>query len=263
MSVGNAYIETLINKGYVVIKNDLSLDEVKVMVETCKQVQKQAILETYGVKKFDSQGDAKIFKDDDDKPYVWKTQNILLRTEKGKYYIDKWNKILSNIHPNIRFIKDRYMNQKKNYQGHLPHQDNSAASHQQITNQWFTVYTSLTDTDKESGCIWVEDVEQKRTKSVGMCDDGCASGNICKCMSIKVMPLDIENYKGHKMIPIELKKGDTIIFDGWVLHGTAANLSDNPRQTVMYTYGLVKDEDLHINDIYKHYTDLHRQKYNG
>lgn len=259
----DAYIESLLDKGYAVIRGDLSAAEVDEMIAICQLVQKQAVLEHFNVKDFGPKGSSKIFDEPDNKKYVWKTQNILRRIPKSKEYIDKWQKILSAIHPNLRFIKDRYMNQKKDYQGHLPHQDNSAAAHQLMTDRWYTVYTSLTDTDKDSGCIWVEDVKTKRTASVGMCDTGCAGGKPCKCISIKVMPFDIENYKGHKMIPIELKKGDTIIFDGWVLHGTAANLSENVRQTVMYTYGIIKDEDLHIEDIYQHYTDIFVEQHNG
>jgi len=256
-------IEALNNKGYVLIKNDLSLDEVNEMLDTCQEVQKQARLEKMYVKKYDLQGDANILQDDQEKLYVWKTQNILRRTAKGKFYIDKWLESLKTIHPNMSFIKDRYMNQKKNYQGHLPHQDNSAGGHEMITNKWYTVYTSLSDTDKDSGCIWIEDIENKRTQSVGMCDSGCAKGHACTCINIKVMPFDIENYKGYNMKPIELKKGDTIIFDGWVLHGTAANLKDTNRQTVMYTYGIVKDEDVGRDDIWQHYNDLHIKKYSG
>ena len=252
--------KTLDETGFVLIKNDLSSEEVAQWKSIVPQIKKKAILDEYYPKKESTKG-SNIFSDDEEKFYLWKSQNILQEFDIGKKYIDRYLKILQNIHPNMRFIKDRFMNQKKNYQGHLPHQDNSASGHRQITDRWYTVYTSLTNTDIDSGCIWIEDIPNKRTDSLGMCDEGCAKGKSCSCINIKVMPFDIANYKGYKMKPVELKEGDTIIFDGWVLHGTAANLSDTIRQTLMFTYGILRDEDLDLPDVFQHYHNLHTKLY--
>jgi ectoine hydroxylase-related dioxygenase (phytanoyl-CoA dioxygenase family) len=248
-----SHFTDLKNKGYTVIKNSIDVNEVQAWKDLWKDVEKQAILESRGVKTYENKGFYNILRDENDREYVWKTQNILRRFDRGKKIIEKLENQFKKIHPNFRFIKDRCMNQRANYHGHLPHQDLSAGSHSMFADEWYTVYISLSDTDEYSGCLWVEDVQTRRTESLKLCDSGCASGNTCFCTKVKVMPDDIKLYQGHKMIPLNLKEGDSVIFDGWVLHGTAANLSEKTRQTLMFTFGKVKDEDLKISDIFDHY----------
>jgi hypothetical protein len=249
------------DKGYTIIRNYISYQEVLEWKKLWKEVEIQAMLEDRGIKKFDEKGSASIYVEDG-KPYVFKTQNVIRRTTKGKEYIQKFENELMNIHPNIRFIKDRFMNQKTNYQGHLPHQDVPANIHRHITNEWYTVYISLTDTNEENGGLWVEDISPKRTTALEYCADGCANGKKCLCQNGKIMPFDIKSYKGHNMIPVDLKIGDVIIFDGWVLHGTAANLSNETRQTLMLTYGKLKDKDLEVENIFDYYQEKHPAQYN-
>lgn len=255
--MNDEFIKQLKSKGYVLIKNDMSMEEVDRWKKLVPAIKKEAILQKFQKKESKSSTLSNIFSDENEKFYVWKCQNILQTFDLGRKNIEKYSKFLQNVHPNIRFIKDRFMNQKKNYHGHLPHQDNFAGGHELITDQWYTVYTSLTDTDTQSGCIWIEDIQGKRNENLNMCTDGCVKGKTCHCINIKVMPFDIENFKGYKMKPIELKKGDTIIFDGYTLHGTAANLKNEHRQTLMFTYGVVRDEDLQIEDIFQHYHQKH------
>lgn len=243
-------------KGYTIINDFFSHEDIVEWKKVCKEVELQALLEYRGLKKFDQKGVANIY-EEHGKPYVFKTQNIIRRTKKGKQYIkdiENWFKV---INPNIRFIKDRFINQKTNYQGHLPHQDNPANIHKYITDQWYTLYISLTDTNEGNGSLWVEDINPKRTTSLEYCAEGCASGKKCLCMNGKIMPFDIKYYKGHNMIPINLRAGDAIIFDGWLLHGTAANLSQETRQTLMFTYGKLKNEDLDLDDVFDHYQEKH------
>ena len=248
-----SHFTDLKNTGYTVIKNSIDINKVQAWKALWPTIEKQALLEQHGLKKYENTGLADIFRDKENKEYVWKAQNILRRLNEGKKIIAQLENEFKKIHPNIRFIKDRFMNQRPNYHGHLPHQDNSAGCHDMISNEWYTVYTSLSNTNEESGCLWVEDIEPKRTKSLKFCDSGCAKGNACLCTIGKVMPYDIKLYQGHKMIPLNLKEGDSVIFDGWVLHGTAANLSENTRQTLMFTFGKVRDEDLGIPDIFNYY----------
>lgn len=250
----SSHFDNLQNKGYSVIRNHIDSDDIAEWKNMWSTIEKIALYEKQGLKHYDIPGMVDMFFEG--KPYVWKGQNILRRTKKGMETSKKYEEILQkNIHPNIRFIKDRFMNQKKDYQGHLPHQDTGSGHHKKITDSWYTVYTSLTDTDENSGCLWVEDITPKRSSGIGYCDDGCASGQDCKCISIKVTPVEMKTYRGHNMIPIDLKSGDSIIFDGWLLHGTAANLSNTNRQTLMFTYGILRDNDLEIKDIYHYYNN--------
>lgn len=257
----HSHFSELLNQGYTIIRNSIDKNQVNEWKNLWKDIEKQSLLHNFGIKKTSESIIADVLQDENKKAYVWKTQNVLKSLDKGKILIKQLEDEFKTIHPNIRFLKDRFMNQRTNYQGHLPHQDLGSGSHSTISNEWYTVYTSLSDTDENSGCLWVEDIQPKRTESLKFCDSGCANGKTCLCTTGKVMPYDIKMYRGHKMIPIDLKEGDTVVFDGWVLHGTAANLSENTRQTLMFTFGKLRDEDLDIPDVFTHYNSKFNSKF--
>ena len=248
------------DKGYTIVRNHLNQNEISEWKDLWPKIEKESLLSAKGIKKIKEPIYSDIF-DDEGKPYVWKTQNSILRLDKGIETIEKYEKILQrNINKNVRFVKDRFMNQKTNYLGHLPHQDLATGCHRNISDKWYTLYISLTDTDVNSGCLWVEDITPKRTSRLGYCDEGCVNGKECLCTSIKVMPVDIKEYKGHNLIPIDLKAGDLIVFDGWLLHGTACNLSNDTRQTLMFTYAQLREEDLDRDNVFDYYNKKFSEK---
>ena len=257
----NHFVE-LQDKGYTVIRNHLNQNEISEWKSLWRRIEKESLLSAKGIKKYAESSFSDIL-DDNGKPYVWKTQNSIKKLDKGIKTIKKYEEILqNNINKNIKFVKDRFMNQKTNYLGHLPHQDLAAGCHTTISNKWYTMYISLTDTDENSGCLGVENTHPKRTSRLGYCDEGCVNGKACLCTSIKVMPYDIKGYKGHNLVPIDLKAGDLIVFDGWLLHGTACNLSNDTRQTLMFTYAELREEDLDRDNVFDYYNKKFAEKFN-
>lgn len=235
-----SYIDTLVKKGYSIAQNYIDSQEVEHWQQIWTDIQKRALLEEYGVK--DRKASIMpnyniVYKQD--KNYVWKATGKIKDTNKGKILIDKILQDLREIDTSINFMYDKFMNQKSNYQGHAPHQDNAVGKNEYHTNKLYSAYISLSNTNEESGCLWVEDTYPKRSESLKYCDSGCVSGNTCFCQQIKLLPMDIKNWKGHNLVPLPLKKGDCVFFDGWVLHGTAANLSENTRQTMIFHCGVI------------------------
>lgn len=237
------YINQLQNKGYVMVENYLTSQEVETWQNNWESIRRTAILEEHGwrknkinEKKF-SGGYNILYKEDNN--YVFKSSGKVPEMSEGKKLIEKVQNDLTQIDEKIEFLYDKFINQKKDYQGHSPHQDNSIGVNG-ATHTFFTANISLTDTNEESGCIWVEDINPKRTENLHYCDDGCVSGGLsmCHCQNTKLMPTVIKNWKGHNMIPLPMKKGDCVFFDGWVLHGTAANLSENIRQTIILHFAI-------------------------
>jgi len=228
------------NKGYTVIKNMFDHEQIKKWKSTVSAIEKEVILEWAGVKnkKIDDAYSSIVYKDANG-PYMLRCTGKLQTRPEGVELIKHFEDEFRKINDDVRFIKDRVINQKKDYQGLLPHQDNPSSFHHTITNEFYSAYVSLTDTTEQGGCLWVEDIEPKRTESLKYCDDGCASGKSCACLQMKITPTDIKIYKGHNMVPIELKTGDCLMFDGWLLHGTAANMTDNIRQTLIFGYGVL------------------------
>ena len=226
------------NKGYTVIKNMFDSEQIKKWKELVAVIEKEVILEWAGIKnkKKDDAYSSVVYKENNH-PYMLRCTGKLQTKTEGLEIIKYFENEFRKINDDVRFIKDRIINQKKDYQGLLPHQDNPSSFHHTITNEFYSSYISLTDTSEKSGCIWVEDIQPKRTSSLNYCDDGCAAGKTCSCLSLKITPIDIKTYKGHNMIPIELKSGDCLMFDGYLLHGTAANMTDNIRQTLIFGYG--------------------------
>lgn len=246
------------NKGYAVIKNLFDTTTINEWKTLVSDIEKEVLLEWAGVKQKDANdASATIVYKENNKPYMLRCTGKLQTRPEGRKIISYFEKEFRKINDDIRFIKDRIINQKKDYQGLLPHQDNPSSFHHKLTNEFYSAYVSLTDTSEQGGCLWVEDIQPKRTASLDYCNDGCASGNKCKCLSMKITPTDIRIYKGHNMVPIELKTGDCLIFDGWLLHGTAANMVDHLRQTLIFGYGVLPKELLNNNEIFRQYQSTH------
>ena len=185
---------------------------------------------------------------------VWKLREYMQKTEVGKNIISDIEKQIKKIDPKLEFFRDKFINQETNYQGHLPHQDFSATSHRQFAKQLFSVYVSLTKTTRDAGCLWVEKV--KRTENMGMCETGCAQGYRCLCINQNIFPHQIENYKGHKLEPVECEPGDAIILDGWNLHGAGTNVAPTARQTVVFVYGEKLDSEKSLNEKWRESRNL-------
>ena len=236
------YLQNLLQKGYAVAENYIDPNDVENFTKEWEEIQKQALLEEYGIRSKENSDMPNynvVYKQD--KNYVWKSTGKIKNTVNGRKLIDKVLNDLRKIEPNISFMYDKFMNQKSGYQGHAPHQDNAVGNNEQKADKIYSAYVSLSDTDEQSGCLWVEDVQSKRITSLEYCKEGCVSGNACFCSNIKLLPIDMKNWRGHNLIPLPLKKGDCVFFDGWVLHGTASNLSENIRQTMIIHCGLIKD----------------------
>jgi ectoine hydroxylase-related dioxygenase (phytanoyl-CoA dioxygenase family) len=234
------YLNTLIEKGYSVAENYLNADEVTFWQNKWNDIQKSALLEEYKIKETNKNNMPNyniVYKEDNN--YVWKSTGKIIQTNEGKKLVEKILNEFVPINANIKFMYDKFMNQKPGYQGHAPHQDNAVGKNEYHTNKLYSAYISLSDTDEESGCLWVENTYPKRTESLKYCDTGCVAGNECFCSNIKLLPTDMNKWKGHDLIPIPLKKGDCVFFDGWALHGTAANLSENIRQTMIFHCGVM------------------------
>ena len=240
MFISNDNLQELKKKGYTVIKNLLTVEDVNAWKTLIKEIEKEVVLETTGIKK--SNPNEFIEPNvvlEGKKPFMFKCNGKIQTRPEGVELIKYFENKFREINDDVRFIKDRIITQKQDYPAFLPHQDNPSSVHEEITNEFYSAYVSLTDTTEQGGCLWVEDIEPKRTESLKYCDDGCASGKTCACLQMKITPTDIKTYKGHNMIPIELKTGDCLMFDGWLLHGTAANMTDSIRQTLIFGYGVL------------------------
>ena len=254
MIVPNNNLQELREKGYTVIKNLLTMDDVNIWKEIIKQIEKEVVLEHAGLKKLDPDEfiEPKVYLEGK-KPYMIKCNGKVSTRPQGKILNKFFENEFRKINDDVRFIKDRIINQKKDYPAFLPHQDNPSSVHEQITNEFYSAYVSLTDTSEQSGCLWVEDMSPKRSSSLEYCRDGCAAGNSCKCFGMKITATDMRVFKGHNMVPVELQSGDCIMFDGWLLHGTATNTSDVTRQTLIFGYGAMRQEDKDTKNVYKKY----------
>lgn len=256
------HLQEIKQKGYTVIKNFLEKDKIEKYTKLVADIEKEVILERVGVKKSkdDRVTSAEVYMEGK-KPYMLRVTGKLITRPEGQELIKYFEDQFKRINDNIRFLKDRVINQKKDYQGLLPHQDNSASFHKEVTNEFYSAYISLSDTTEQNGCLWVEDIQPKRTESLGYCDTGCASGEACHCLALKITPTDMMTFKGHKMVPIELLTGDCIMFDGYLLHGTAANLTNNIRQTLIFGYGVLEEKDLaYQGELFQKYFLPHKQK---
>lgn len=255
------HIQQIKDKGYTIIRGLFSENKIESWRELVKHIEKEVILEQAHIKKADPDRQySSILYTENKKPYMLRCTGKLVTRPEGRELIKYFEDHFRKINDDVRFIKDRIINQKKDYQGLLPHQDNPSSVHEKITNEFYSAYVSLTDTTEQSGCLWVEDIQPKRTTSLEYCRDGCASGKTCKCLTMKITPTDIKVFNGHNMVPVELQTGDCIMFDGWLLHGTAANMTDSIRQTLIFGYGAVRQEDKDSDqEIFQKYIKGHRK----
>ena len=180
--------------------------------------------------------------------YMERIQHVIDNTTVGKNFIEDNLSLIQQIEPKALFLKDRYINQRgMSKYCSLPHQDAFTGGLQDIGTNIYTLYIALTDVDENTGSLFVEDIQKKRTKSLGICDLGCGSGYSCICnpvLKVRVLsPQDIKNYTAsnivksqHKMKAISMTAGDCILLDGCVVHGVAQNISDYNRKTMTLTY---------------------------
>ena len=200
----------------------------------------------------------------DTQKYIQRLQHVLLHTPDGKKFIEETNKLIQQINPKSKYLKDRYIIQKaKSLKCELPHQDIYTSCLEELGSEVYTVYISLTDTDENTGTLFVENIEGKRTESLGLCGVGCTSGATCLCSNRSLSLEQIKNYTGqfktesqHKLIPTSLAAGDCIIFDGFLLHGTAVNTGDHNRKTMTLTYMIPYDSS---KDLVKEYEKYRRK----
>tara|TARA_Y100000593_G_scaffold30317_1_gene60084 strand:+ start:2681 stop:3553 length:873 start_codon:yes stop_codon:yes gene_type:complete len=188
-----------------------------------------------------------------------------IRIKEGTHYLNRMQHVFNNNHitnkainlihslvgSDLKYFKDRYIEQHPGEEGLLPHQDMCASVHEKVFDSWYTIYIALTDTNEQSGSLFVEEHAKLKKENLGMCVTGCDSlrftgvASSCACNG-KRQGVALENIysynhkhiagKKHTMIPIPLKAGDCIIFDGWLLHGTPINESESVRKVLTFAY---------------------------
>lgn len=218
-------------KGYILIKNFLNEEEIGFF---------KTLWSDWSKKNFSFDDDTIVRRSPnidhpDEHIYVKKVENWLEKNDVAFEFYNK--KVLPRLieetgENHLQLLKERFINQSHKVKGYLPHQDCGTDVMPKLTQQMYTAYISLTNTDEESGCMWFEDREQKRTGPVVECP--CSIGNPCACTSTTISPMDIKFYKGFTFSPLKMEIGDMLIFDGWCLHGTATNLSSNDRTTITF-----------------------------
>ena len=151
------------------------------------------------------------------------------------------------VNTQLEFFKDRYIIQYPMTECGLPHQDGSTSNYGRLYNNFYTIYISLGDTIFERGALFIEDIRNKRTESLNLCELGCMNPNTkCICCDPAICDIHPNDYfeitthnkypTKHKMKPHYLKTGDAVIFDGYVLHGVGRNISDTIRKTLTICY---------------------------
>lgn len=226
------------SSGYILIKNFLDEDDLALF---------KNIWQSWQEKNFNLQKDQIIVKktstinDPNNHVYVKKIENWLQKYTEASQIVDKKiTKKVAEVTSNndIQLLKERFINQSPGMNGYLPHQDCGTDVMPQLVNQMYTAYISLTHTEENSGCIWLEQSDTRRQSSVLNC--ACVNGETCACNATNIMPEQIKNYKGMILKPILMQPGDMLIFDGWCVHGTACNISDSNRTTVTFAYGVAE-----------------------
>jgi ectoine hydroxylase-related dioxygenase (phytanoyl-CoA dioxygenase family) len=104
-----------------------------------------------------------------------------------------------------------------------------------------SVLTALTPATKENGCLQMI----RGSHKMGRIEHGFAGEQVGADMekvneALKIMPLDY----------LEMNPGDTAFFHCNTLHASAANLSDNPRWSIITAYNLASNKpymDVHTN----------------
>ena len=184
---------------------------------------------------------------------MWNVQNALKSTFRGRETIKQVEKYFQKINPELKFLKDRYVYQIDGRQGYRPHQDNFISFHGLITKEMYTVSIYFTDVDANTGCVWVEDIEPKRTENLRLCEKGCVTNNKCICVRTQFRIEDMANWRGHTLMPMSLPAGGALIIDGCILHGSSHNLSNKPRQSLTLVFGVVDEKDRSTPDIDQDY----------
>lgn len=258
--VSDQKLTELNSKGYCKIENFLNKDHLKYLLDSWESIKNQAIKdEIYAWSKKDENyhTHSDIYKKDG-KWNLWKSHYILIRTEIGNQYINAITSLMHRINPDLVYMKDRIMNQEPNTKGHRPHQDTSSGDYgffeKYTTGELYTVYISLTDTNQNNGCLWVEEIKKRRDTRLGYCDQGCAGGNPCLCTNWEHTADAIKFYNGHIMKPLTQSKGDAIIFDGYALHGTGKNITDDTRKTILIMYAVPKKEYKNLDEPFWKFT---------
>ncbi len=106
-----------------------------------------------------------------------------------------------------------------------------------------SVLTALTPATKENGCLQMI----RGSHKMGRVEHGFAGEQVGADMekvneALKIMPLDY----------LEMEAGDTAFFHCNTLHASAANLSENPRWSIITAYNLASN---------KPYKDVHTSSY--
>ena len=247
-------INELKSIGYCKIENFLSSEQIKeldnnwnsILSTAIKQQVRDELLHQNVAKNSTSE----LYKKDG-KWDLWKSHYILIQSELGRKYIKAVESLMQQINPDLIYMKDRIMNQGPETKGHMPHQDTSSGQdafyEKFTTGELYTMYISLTDTNQDNGCLWLEETTQRRSNRLGYCDNGCVKGNTCLCTNWEHKSEKIKFYNGHIMKPMPQKSGDAVIFDGYALHGTGKNITNTTRKTVLIMYAVPKPEFKHID----------------
>lgn len=250
--ISEKHLSELKSLGYCKIENFLNEDQLKEINDSWNNIKGEAIKEKiYSQhKQHKTTISSNIYKKDG-KWNLWKSHYILIRTEIGKKYIKGMETLMHKINPDLIFFKDKIMNQGPETKGHRPHQDTSSGDYgfyeKFTTGELYTMYISLTDTNIDNGCLWLEDIKERRSNRLGFCDEGCVGGNPCLCTNWEYTSENIRFYNGHVMKSIPQKSGDAVIFDGYALHGTGKNITNDTRKTMLIMYAVPKEEYQYID----------------
>lgn len=254
LDINQSHISELKSIGYVKIENFLNNTQIEELDNSWVKIQSTAIKHEVQnwkrQKKSSNNPHADLYKKNG-KWNLWKSHYVLIQTDIGKKYIKGIESLMHKINPDLVFMKDRIMNQGPETKGHRPHQDTSSGRdaffERFTTGELYTMYISLTDTNQDNGCLWVEEIKQRREERLGYCDQGCAGGNPCLCTNWEYTSDKIRFYNGHIMKPLPQQPGDAVIFDGYALHGTGKNITNDTRKTLLIMYAVPKKEYQHID----------------
>ena len=153
-------------------------------------------------------------------------------------------------------FKDRVIYGHPGREGSGIHQDNFSFIHAKITKEVYTVYVALTNTTEQTGALFVEDSPVKTTEKIGFCDTGCSVGNPCICAEAMIKPEALHSIststRNLTLKPVPLKKGDCLVFDGYLPHAVGINLGNRIRKVMTFTFAKL-DEDVDLLELSKKY----------
>tara|TARA_Y100000593_G_scaffold78940_1_gene146686 strand:+ start:990 stop:1715 length:726 start_codon:yes stop_codon:yes gene_type:complete len=235
-------IHELNTNGYKLVNNFVSIEEVDEFLKLFDFLEKE-VLENHS-QAYNKFTNSKINVTKDN---LHKVYNYLRYTKFGKEFIDKILESIKLINSNLSFWQDKYMAQAPGVPGYSPHQDNYAGDQKKYNFlNFYTVIIALTSACENTGCLWVEN-GPKRTSDVAFCSsNGCSnySNRVCHCIH-GITPELIKNYKGVSMKPIKVKSRDTIFMDGNCVHGTAINLGNNTRRSLILQFKEYNKNEMH------------------